>query len=645
VRICIIGKYPPIQGGVSMRTYWTAQRLAERGHEVHVVTNAREATAPFRMHMRAADWRRCEGRVGRGSVKVHWTDPADRSQSYIPMASPFVSKLAAVAARAHAARAFDVIYSHYMEPYGIAGHLAAQMTGVPHVTRMAGSDAGRLWRHPQLEPLYDHVLRSANMLIATGAVAKRAAARGVDAGRIVSAGGYRLPTELFTPHGRTLDLTALRDEIKDNAELSDALWGGFAADRPYFGIYGKLGRNKGSFALLAALQELKRRGRDVGVVALAHGQPEVERAFRQQARDLGVAGNILQIPFLPHWRVPQFLRGCLAVCCLEQDFPIEIHTPIVVREVLLCGRCLIASTELLEKLPHHDRLPDGYGCVAVEDVNDVGELSRRLAAIVDDPEPTAAVGRRGYEFARLLQNDENFPQRLQQILSTAARRQKLRSADTRRQRDNSDSEDVDPFALTRLCAGVLGHSGRSGAINLSRARAILASIKGKVAKGQRTLRRLLPPIEIEIAVQAVSHSKALRGGESAASRVRQLNIRRWALGQNDFAKLRPVRGRGLALVSFDFDVRDYMAAKKTSDFPHAPSPRPTSILVRRCVNRRCDLHVIDNRTARILQLSEGKLTSGQIAAKVVEGNSSSSIDKCLNWMENLLRHGLIDLQE
>ena len=49
MKICIIGKYPPIQGGVSMRTYWHAHGLATLGHEVHVVTNAKEAVSPFRM--------------------------------------------------------------------------------------------------------------------------------------------------------------------------------------------------------------------------------------------------------------------------------------------------------------------------------------------------------------------------------------------------------------------------------------------------------------------------------------------------------------------------------------------------------------------------------------------------------------------
>ena len=63
LRICIIGKYPPIQGGVAMRTYWRAHGLAALGHEVHVVTNAKEAVAPYRVLMRADDWARCSRRV------------------------------------------------------------------------------------------------------------------------------------------------------------------------------------------------------------------------------------------------------------------------------------------------------------------------------------------------------------------------------------------------------------------------------------------------------------------------------------------------------------------------------------------------------------------------------------------------------
>src|SRR5499426_2672087 len=220
-----------------MRTYWTAHGLAARGHEVHVVTNAKEVQPPFRMHMRAEDWRRCEHAYGSGSVSVHWTDPVDASQSHIPMASPFVSKLAAIAARVHAEQPFDVVLSHYLEPYGVAGHLAAQIAGVPHVVRMAGSDAGRLWHHPQFETLYDHVLRSAEVVIAAGVVAERAVNRGVAPGRIALGGGFTVPDELFKPDGPKLDLASLRDEVGSNAEFRELVWGELLPDRPYFGIY------------------------------------------------------------------------------------------------------------------------------------------------------------------------------------------------------------------------------------------------------------------------------------------------------------------------------------------------------------------------------------------------------------------------
>ena len=49
VRLCFVGKYPPIEGGVARDNLWAAFALAEQGHEVHVVTNAREVEDRFRI--------------------------------------------------------------------------------------------------------------------------------------------------------------------------------------------------------------------------------------------------------------------------------------------------------------------------------------------------------------------------------------------------------------------------------------------------------------------------------------------------------------------------------------------------------------------------------------------------------------------
>ena len=385
MRICLIGKYPPIQGGVSTRTYHMAHELAKRGHQVRVVTNAQEVELPWRLMMRPEDWEKCEANYGEGSVKVSWTEPMNRRQRYIPANNPAVTKLASLALAAHEEAPFDLIHSYYLEPYGIAGHMTAQALDLPHVVKTAGSDAGKLWHHNQFEPLYDHVLSTADLFVAGGSVTQRAIEHGVDPLRVTANRGFQLSTDLFSPEGDRINLPETLDFALRDDGFKDLCWGSFAGDRPYIGVYGKLGERKGSFALLDALGRARAAGADIGLVAMAHGHPDTEAKFRRTAERLELQDHILQIPFLPHWRVPSFIRSCLAVCCLEQDFPIAIHNPIVTEEVMSCGTCLIAATELLNKHSHARHLVAGVNCVAIEDVNDTAELAGALIAIAGDP--------------------------------------------------------------------------------------------------------------------------------------------------------------------------------------------------------------------------------------------------------------------
>jgi glycosyltransferase involved in cell wall biosynthesis len=651
VRICIIGKFPPIQGGVSMRTYWSAHGLAQRGHDLHVVTNAKEAQPPFRMHMRPEDWQRCEAEYGTGRVTVHWTDPIDRSQFHLPMASPFVSKLASLAARVHSEKPFDVIFSHYMEPYGIAGHLAAQITGAPHVVRMAGSDAGRLWHHPQLEPLYDHVLRSAQAVIATGAVAKRAIARGVDPGRIAASEGFVVPESLFAPVGPAMDFAGLREELEQYPDGGDLLWGEFKADRAYFGVCGKLGETKGSFALLGAMQRLKHAGLDVGLVALAHGRSEIEERFRAQARELDLLDRILQVPFLPHWRVPEFLRSCLAVCCLEQDFPIANHTPIIPLEVLLCGKCLVGSTEVIRKLPDYWRLPHGYGCVAIENVNDIDLLAERLAAIVKDPLPAVAVGARGYAFARALQSENVFPQALEAILESAASRHEIPRATSTVEEETSGSDDECRFPFTRLArAALVGRAPerRSKAdgsvIDLIEARDVLAAVERSVQDGGFGLASIASAVRVEVAIAAAESIPVHSGDDEDLDPLFTLQIKRWALDDEDFSSLLPVRDHRLRVLAFDYDVSEFRGVRDAKELPAEPTRRPSYLAVFAGEHRERTPLLVDRATARILELSDGTRTAGEILERLKREDGLPEAPDNFEWIETLFIDGLVRLR-
>src|SRR5438046_2982008 len=98
MKICLLSKYPPIEGQVSTVNYWLARGLAERGHQITVVTNAKEVDNTCRLFMNDNPvwYQPCFEESG-GRVVVLNTNPYDSSQFHIPWSNPFVTKLAACA--------------------------------------------------------------------------------------------------------------------------------------------------------------------------------------------------------------------------------------------------------------------------------------------------------------------------------------------------------------------------------------------------------------------------------------------------------------------------------------------------------------------------------------------------------------------
>ncbi len=72
--------------------------------------------------------------------------------------------------------------------------------------------------------LYDHVLRSAEAVVAVGAVAERAIQCGVPPDRIVRGGGFVVPAGLFALDRPELKIAALWAEAKADPEFSDLVW-------------------------------------------------------------------------------------------------------------------------------------------------------------------------------------------------------------------------------------------------------------------------------------------------------------------------------------------------------------------------------------------------------------------------------------
>lgn len=423
MRICFVTKYPPIEGGVSMHCYWAARGLAERGHQVFVVTNADEVEDTFRIHLEERD--RADGgdyaiaHESGGSVTVLSSQPQDpRRMYYIPMGNPVVTKLATAAADVVRRETCDVIFAYYLEPYGVAAHLASTWTGVPYVFKHAGSDLHRLMELPELRGCYLEVLRGASRIISRGPSRKKLLDAGITPASLTSEVAFGVPLSHFHPtaapltNGELAQLQQLgRSGAKSTLEpLSDE-------DR-VLGIYGKLGEYKGTWDLLRAMGTLHRSGFRFHLLALSHGWQEAR--FHQLAAEAGVVDYVHILPFIPTWRVPSFIRRCTAVAFLERQFPISAHTPTIPAEVVCCGTCLVLSEEVARKQLFRPQIRDGRNLVVVPDPTRHSQLADRLEYVLRAPARAAQIGLAALEDFGTGRSHQDYVDQIEQLFAAVA---------------------------------------------------------------------------------------------------------------------------------------------------------------------------------------------------------------------------------
>lgn len=412
MRICIVGKYPPIEGGVSSSTYWLAYALAARGHEIHVVTNADEVEDRYRMQLGPADAEMLQPRFAAtgGRVQVHHVEGfGRRSMAHIPVANPYVSRIASLATDVVRRHRCEVIFAYYFEPYGVSAWLAARWTGRPLIIKHAGSDLDRLALVPDLATTYKEILTSADAVVTRPYLIGRFVGMGVAPQRIVVGPQHALPPAFFRPDGEILDIDAVArcDGAGQPPQPLDIT-------RPTIGVYGKVGEAKGTFDLIRALERLAAEGRPVNFVAMV-GEPAGE-VLRPAVERAGLADRTTILPFLPNWRVPSFIRACTAVCFLERDFPVAIHGPMLAREVMSCGTCLVVSGEIAEKQGNRAKLEPGANLLVVSDPKDANELAGALRLIADDPQRARQIGTAGARLVGSANDVEAFATEWEAVL-------------------------------------------------------------------------------------------------------------------------------------------------------------------------------------------------------------------------------------
>ncbi len=135
--------YPGIGGSGLLGTRLGVE-MAKRGHEIRFITYE----VPFELQ---------EGR--HENVKVDLVDVLEYPLfRYPPYTVALASRMAQVVQKHH----LDLIHVHYAIPHALSAFIAQQMTGVPYVVTLHGSDVHTLGADPSYQPATRYAVEAAN---------------------------------------------------------------------------------------------------------------------------------------------------------------------------------------------------------------------------------------------------------------------------------------------------------------------------------------------------------------------------------------------------------------------------------------------------------------------------------------------------
>ena len=322
MRILMIVKYLPIQGGVSIQNYWLAQTFAELGHEVVVLTNANEVEEEYRIQLSDDDKSKLTGFRKVDSIKVISTE-LDENEFHVPYSKAFGSKLLSLGLEIVEKFHPDFIYAHYVEPYGVVAMNLSAITGIPYTIKHAGSDLGKLSLLPQFKTLHEQVYRRASLVVTQGKHHSYFDKIGVRTEKLTVLGFKPWPADVFAP-----------TEPARYEGVCELL------------IYGKTGRSKGTDQLLDALSLYGKDQPPIKVTAYWGGKHFLK--YKEKILSLGlIERKLLELrPYVPHWRIAEAVKKSHAVLYLENNFKISIHGPGIPFEVLGSGRPMVTTEEI-----------------------------------------------------------------------------------------------------------------------------------------------------------------------------------------------------------------------------------------------------------------------------------------------------------
>ena len=385
MRICLISKYPPIEGGVSARVYWLAKALGERGHEVHIVTNALEVEEEYRERFELN-----EQQYAPENVHVHSLTP-DNNPWHIPFSKSYTERITNLAIEVIEKYNIQLIDSYYMLPYGVAAFITKNITSRPQILRHAGSDIGKLLASPSYNTLFKAIFQRADKILTIPPLKEMFLSLGIPESKITFDEKVSIDTKAFNPEVSPFPLADHLDRQ--------------LPEYPIITFIGKINyywETKGLYELLEAVKGIQD---DFLLLFVANGRGL--KGFQNQIEEKNLSEKSIFLDFVPPWEIPSIIKLSTCVVVPEREFPIQYHaTPVTPREVMAVGKCLILSKELYDK-QCYGNLSDGESAFIIDPKN-IKQFRTVIEHIIKHPDTASKIGNSAYKISKQIENFNDY---------------------------------------------------------------------------------------------------------------------------------------------------------------------------------------------------------------------------------------------
>ncbi|KGO95109.1 glycosyltransferase family protein [Flavobacterium subsaxonicum] len=353
MRILIIGKLPPIEGGAANLTLGTALALVSEGHFVDLLSDCLEVEPTMR-DLLFSDYN------GFTDSKLNFHYPTQLGKFVqFPSSSLRMERLIGKAIQLTSLNKYDLIIGWYIIPYAYVALKASKLNNIKLMIIHGGSDIMTLSEHEDLKFLIKDILSNADIIITAN--------NEITQSKLIELGASKsqfavlprgLPLPIYHKNKENESLETLCSKILDEITISfqydheiKALFNQTSAYKKpsgtVFTIYGKVSSGKSTNEILKSLNLLAEEGHDFTLIGAFCGERDcLKSSLEFVTSHPELLRRSILLPAVAPWIIPILLAHADVGICSEFNYGVVNHYSIIPREMMNAGLALIVSRDI-----------------------------------------------------------------------------------------------------------------------------------------------------------------------------------------------------------------------------------------------------------------------------------------------------------